>query len=242
MNELNKLLEAAGDIDDTILERSLKPRKFSRTYIVIAMAAALTLLMGAVAISRHTLNAYNYQMTYNIISQTQANVLTYEEILELGGVNTNGNDNPWDYGIFEFAELTPSELLAEFNLPFLGNENFTELKGPRYTFNKSEDITADFNYELIDNETGAKLLIRMEAILDEERITSTGRLEWDIDEVLKLNDGSKAMYTYISAEESASGSEFNLIYFSYGGIKYDISIYFVDSDTCKEVLDRLGIL
>lgn len=242
MNELNKLLEAAGEIDDDILERSLKPRKFSRAYIVIAIAAALTLLMGAVVISRHTLSADNAQMTYNIISQKQANVLTYEEILELGGVHINDNDNPWDYGIFEFAELTPSELLAEFNLPVLGNENFTELKGPRYFFSKGDDITADFNYELLDNETGAKLMIRMEAILDEERITSSGRLEWDIDEILELNDGSKAMYTYVPAEEAASGDEFNMIQFSYEGIKYDMIIYFVDSDTCKEILDRLGIL
>lgn len=242
MNELNKLLEAAGDINDNILERSLKPRKFSRAYIVIALAAALTLLMGAVALNRQTLKSNNAQMIYNIISQTQAKTLTYEELLELGGVNKNGNDNPWDYGIFVFDELTPSELLSEFNLPVLGNENFTELKGPQHSFTKGDDITASFYYELLDNETGAKLMIDMEAILDEERITGTGRLEWDIDEILELNDGSKAMFTYFPAEETASGSEFNIINFSYEGIKYNMMIYFVDGDTCKEILDRLGIL
>ena len=242
MNDLNKLLEAAGNIDDDIIERSLKPRKFSRAYIVIAIAAALTLLMGAVVINRQTLESNNAQVTYNIISQTQARILTYEEILELGGVHKNDNDNPWDYGIFQFDELTPSELLSEFNLPVLGNENFTELKGPEYFFHKDDDITASFYYELLDNETGAKLMIRMKAILDEERITSAGILNWDIDEILELNDGSKAMFSYFPADETASGSEFNNIFFCYEGIKYDMTVYFVDGDTCKEILNRLGIL
>ncbi len=246
MNSVLKSAEKTGmsltAATTALSRRSLKPRKFSRAYIVIAIAAALTLLMGAVVINRQTLESNNAQVTYNIISQTQARILTYEEILELGGVHKNDNDNPWDYGIFQFDELTPSELLSEFNLPVLGNENFTELKGPEYFFHKDDDITASFYYELLDNETGAKLMIRMKAILDEERITSAGILNWDIDEILELNDGSKAMFSYFPADETASGSEFNNIFFSYEGIKYDMTVYFVDGDTCKEILNRLGIL
>lgn len=236
MNELNKLLEAAGDIDDNILERSLKPRKFSRAYIVIALAAALTLLMGAVAVHINGAVAGDKRIEYRTESQSDINILTEQELRALGAQ------------IEDFAapleNMYPSEVFSLYNISPLMNENFTEEKGTYIWHYEGNNTFINFSYSLTDNETGVNLgWIFLDCPISDEYDMQYNFKGYDASEIetITLNDGSEAMIFHVEAENAASGSEHCIAVFSYEGMVYDFTTY-TDKDTFMGILDRLGIL
>lgn len=236
MNELNKLLEAAGDIDDVILERSLKPRKFSRAFIVIAIAAALTLLMGAAAVHINGAVAGDKRVEYRTEVPMDINILSEKELKELGAQIK-------DFGA-ELENRYPSEVFPLYNISPLMNNSFTEEKGTYIWHYEGINNFISFSYSLTDNETGVYVgWIFVDCPLTDEFDMQYNFLNYDNSEIeiVTLNDGSEAMVFHVAAEDAAGGSEFCSAAFSYGGMAYNINTY-TDPETFMGILDRLGIL
>lgn len=256
MKELNPLVLALNDIDTRyIVEPKRKKRPIALT--IAAAAAAMTLLTGftvRILTSDDPGVNFNYEnlFNYNIIDKKDLNILTKDELQEIGAIE-RGNFEYETY-TFLFEDMLPSEILKLYNADpiTLDNDNFTEEPSDVYVHGMFDNDSFEFkdlsfSYNLIHQKTGEKLDFTCTYSVDGYQISSNHSYDDQnqecTKEVIDLNDGSKCLVT----EVSNKGYEgiYGRADFSYNGAVYFIdSIYSgkIDMDGMKQILADLGVL
>lgn len=256
MTKLNPLIEAMGDIDDALVERSQtdakKPIKLRTVFIAIAAAV---LLMGAASVY----NRYPRSMTvngepmfeYNYAIMESVSSLSREQMLAMGAEIIQDDGNFTEYSI----TALPSEIFTAFKMPSRINDNFIEEEAEikiscSYKSEQPEEVAAiSLQFSLIDNNNGKSVDFEVDCTRTEEHvlgglgIVSLHQVGYkthheDVDkELLTLNDGSQAIVYKWGPDKKWYAS------FAYDGLVYtDVSVNSSDYDDIITVLTDLGVL
>ena len=241
-DKINPILDAMSEIDDNIVTNTKKRRKHP-LFIAAVTAAALAVIMGCAVIYEYNSGVKldgKPAFDYNFTVKEEANVLTHEELLDMGASYNEEN------GRYTLHAL-PSEVFQKYNISPLMNENFSETESEikvDYFTNKKEPIHRQIaiGYSLIDNTSGLTVQMRVRCRLVEETSFSSDYLEFgDAEyELVDLNDGSKALiygnYSKLWDANDCHGT------FSYDGMVYDFRIIGKDLENAKSFLARLGVM
>lgn len=256
MTKLNPLIEAMGDIDDALVERSQtdakKPIKLRTVFIAIAAAV---LLMGAASVY----NRYPRSMTvngepmfeYNYAIMESVSSLSREQMLAMGAEIIGDDGNFTEYSI----TALPSEIFTAFKMPSRINDNFIEEEAEikiscLYKSELPEEVAAiSLQFSLIDKNNGKSADFEVDCTRTEEHvlgglgIASLHQVGYkthheDVDnELLTLNDGSQAIVYKWGPDKKWYSS------FAYDGLVYtDVSVNSSDYDDIITVLTDLGVL
>ena len=118
---INAILEAAGELDDAVLENAFKPRKKPIALIAIAAAAALSLLVGfTVAYKNNVIVNGKPAFDYNITIHGEITPPSIEELTEMGASIQYQEENISEYVI---EDIDPRDLIQKYNITLLGNNN-----------------------------------------------------------------------------------------------------------------------
>lgn len=135
-NNTNVIWEAIGELDNEILDNAFKKKKKKPiALLVIAGAAALSLLIGAIHVQEYTFHVNaNHEWLFDIVTKPhfEAVLLSVEELTEMG-VTDIKYDAPHNYKFGDdsknytyFISAKPSEIIKKYNLKPLINDNFLE--------------------------------------------------------------------------------------------------------------------
>lgn len=240
MTKINPILDAMSEIDDNIITNTNHSKRPKKLPIVIAVAAALMLLMGAAVISISEVTINNkHLIDYNFTVQENVNTEPRRELLEMGATSQA-------FSMGQSYELTalPSEVFELLNLHPLMNDNFTEKESKVHITllkfgNPIEFGQLEMIYSLTDKETDVEMLFQIRCKLVEETEASSDYQNLKEYKLLELNDGSKAL---IYGHAIMEGEGFWHGTFSYGGIIYDFSTSYTDYDSFIQTLTDLGVL
>lgn len=238
-----------NDMDDNVVSEAVKAKKHTiRTKaMLIAAAAVITSLM--VGFTYRTLLASGVELNgeplfdYNISVQEDMRLPTREEMLEWGAEEYGD----FSQGMYIFRkDGLPGELFEMFNIHPIINDNFTEeitqLEARALLHDPESAQIARFGYTLTDKQTG--LSVEFQITCDYEYTEAQSHYMIGNDnnervdyEVVKLNDGSKALIVY---NEFGDGKLANAD-FSYNGIVYYLQAR-TDMNGMKQILTDLGVL
>lgn len=242
MNNINTILDAVGELDNTVLENAFKPRKKKPVaLIVIAAAAALSLLVGFTTVIRNGMFFEDQQqMSFNYYPQAQAHILTEEELIALGAVKEGS-------GSFKLSIL-PSELFELYNAaPLMNSEFFGEEH--EVVLVNSLPIQTIIEYTLTDKESGKRLGIHMQlkqtgegSFTPSYGIIGSGEVEdiFSHYETIVLADGSEGFVAdrYLNGLNRYTSEAV----FCYNGIGYQIQAQDdTDINEMKLMLKKLGV-
>lgn len=255
MKELNPLVLALNEIDTHYIVEP-KRRKRHIALMIAAAAAAMTLLTGFTVRIMTSDNAgvninYENQFRYNITDNTDLNILTKSELLQLGAIERGD----YDKGIytFLFQNALPSNILKLYNAApiTLGNDNFTEEPCDIFVHAGVSDtetfryVDITFSYQLTHKNTGIKLNFDCVCSINGyEPIVSHSHTSENkyITKIIDLNDGSKCLL------DEGRNEERNDVW-SYADFSYNGTVYWIDSnfnhmdiDQMEQVLSDLGVL
>lgn len=254
MNELNPLVLAMNDIDTRYIVEP-KRRKRPIALMIAAAAAAVTLLTGSTVLILTSdtpgVNIdYEHQFYYNLIDKKDLNILTKDELLQMGVIERGA----YDQGIytFLFQNALPSNIFKLYNADpiTLDNENFTEEPCDVYVHgmfdtetNQYNDLT--FSYQLTHKKTGIKLNFDcVYSINGYNPVVSYSHSPENkyVTKIIDLNDGSKCLLEEGRNEERSD-------VWSYADFSYNGTVYWIDSrfnnmdiEQMEQVLSDLGIL
>lgn len=261
MNELNPILDALNDIDTRYIIEP-KRRKRPIALIIAAAAAALMLMTGFTVVVasgspgvnvRHIRRTdhgpdlrYDHQFSYNITDKKDLNILTKDELLELGAVELG--DLEKGFYVFDFDNVLPSDILKLYNAEPItfGNDNFTE-KPDFFSIDASsldKDDQYDyvnFSYSITHKKSGTVLGIGCYFSINGFDLTSTYESDETFDkEIISLNDGSMCL---LLEQHMEDGYSYSTAAFSYNGVIYSIgSMDHMNKEQMKEALSDLGVL
>lgn len=240
MNNISTILDAVGELDNTVLDNAFKPRKKKPVaLIVIAAAAALSLLVGFTTVIRNGMFFEDQQqMSFNYYPQAQANIPTEKELIALGAVKEGYN--------YKITAL-PSELFKLYNItPLVNDEFFSE--GSESVIYNSAPTQTNICYTLTDKESGKSLEIDLEFTQNGEGsftpsygIIGGGKVEeiFSHYETITLADGSEGFV----ADRYLNG--FNIYtaeaVFCRDGIAYRLNTKNTDINEMKLMLRKLGV-
>lgn len=152
MSNTDRILEALGELDDSVLENAFRPKR-KKTAAFAAMAAALSLLAGFAVVYRSGLFFEDKrQLSFNYYAQTEAHILTADELAALGAE---------DDGYARILDVSPSELFELYNVKPLMNGEFF-LEGSGTVVYNSIPAHTQILYTLIEKESGKVLKLSME--------------------------------------------------------------------------------
>lgn len=255
---INTILEAVGELDNSVLENAFKPRKKKPiALIVIAAAAAVSLLVGFTAAHRNYV-ALNGEplFEYNIKIHDEVIIPPLEEMKTVGAVELEQSVE--DHGYIYYIQARPSEVIKKYNLTPMINDNFSEeinidnypdllLNGIYQTyvsvpqnmnFNGSTASFLHFRYFLIDKQNGLPVDFTMMCHIVEPKTPLNRRFKAEEGnfELIELNTGEKAYVEQTFYTDKTS---------SYAAFTYDGIVYSVSADTdlagMKQILADLGI-
>lgn len=243
MIKFNPIFEAIGNIDDNIaaitIETAQCKRKPIKLIIIGAVAAAALIIMGCSAAIRSSLKFDDKPiLDFNYYPQTQAHILTTDELKGLGAIGDNSG--------YTLTAL-PTELLARYNVtPLMNTEYFSE-KESEISVNGSS-TQAILIYTLTYKETNNTITV--EAHFDTNGKSSFGANYISLDgnanevfshyEVITLADGSEAFV----ADRYMNGFNFYNAHavLCYNGIGYRINARSTDINEMKQILENLGVM
>lgn len=241
MNNINTILDAVGELDNTVLENAFMPRRKKHIMLTaIAAAAALSLLVGfTTAIRSGAFFENRQQIDLKYYPQTQAHILTEEELVELGAIKD---------GLGRKLNAFPSELFALYNIEPVMNDEFFCEDANIIIYNSSATQTF-FSYALIDNGSGKRLKIDLQFTQNGEgtfsptySIIGGGKVEeiFSHYETITLADGSEGFV----ADRYLNG--FNIYtaeaVFCRDGIGYRLNTKNTDINEMKLMLKKLGVI
>ncbi len=255
MKELNPLVLALNDIDTRYI---VEPKRKKRPIVLMiaAAAAAMTLLTGF-TVSILTADTpgvnVNYEnlLSYNMIDKKDLNILTKDELREMGAIERGA----YDHGIytFYFQNVLPSEILKLYNADpiTLMNGNFTEEPSDVYVHgmfdtDNFEFTNLAFSYRLTHKKTGETLDITSTFSINGcQPIVSRSfdpETQEFTKEIFELNDGSKCLVDEV--RNKGYDGVYGHADFSYNGAVYWIDTYSgkADINTMKQILADLGVL
>ncbi len=252
MNNINTILDAVGELDNTVLENAFKPEKKKPiALIVIAAAAALSLLVGfTVAIRNNVVFNGKPLFDYNIRIHDEVVIPSAEEMEEMGAYNFDFLGDSYVCNI----NADPFEVIDKFGLTPLGKDNFSMFVNKdnpddaayhmhigviddliRY---EGRESSINLQYMLVDNKLGVNVMFLTTCFFDET--TTQHSWEWEQDEqverheVIDLNNGENALLYTINSNTRTFAT------FTYDGIIYKV-IAGTDIDGMKQILADLGI-
>lgn len=262
-NNINSVLEAVGELDNTVLENAFKPkRKKPVALIVIAAAAAVSLLVGftyAINIKHSMVLNGEPLFEYNIKVHDEVTIPPYEEIEAMG--ETYLVEWVEDHGYIYYTEARPSAVLEKYALTPLINNNFSDDINSdnypellwddtylTYVYVPLDDINSKgvtvsfllFRYYLIDKQSGLPVYFTMMCHIEEPKIpiNHSHKAEDGNYELIGLNNGETAYVEqqfYEGLDELNSHADF-----IYDGIIYSASAH-TDLNGMKQILSNLGI-
>lgn len=254
---INAILEAVGELDNSVLENAFKPRKKKPiALVVIAAAAAVSLLVGFTTINRNRV-VRDGETLFDVVfkEHREAVIPPLEEMAEMGYLEIvkRNADKPEEYNYFILAK--PSEVIKKYNLSLLVNDNFSEdvtiddypkdifydgfySEESRKLFPRtSVDIKKDmiyFQYYLVDKQSGTAVDLDATFFIRDVNFPGVwvffGKRDY---KVLNLNTGEKAIIIYKDASSSSA-------HFTYDGVAYHITAY-TDINGTEQILKNLGI-
>lgn len=125
ITNINAILEAVGELDNSVLENVFKPkRKKPAALIVVAAAAAVSMLVGFTAAYKNTVKVNGKGLfEYRIGIHNEVTLPSIEELTEMGAANILEHAP----GTYEYTmrDIDPRELIRKYNITLLGNENFS---------------------------------------------------------------------------------------------------------------------
>ena len=257
MNKINPLFEAMNTIDNNIVSEAIKEkRKRPKTLIIAAAVAAMTLLTGFTVriLTSDTPGVnvdYENLISFNVIDNKDLNILTKDELLEMGAIERGD----YDRGIytFLFQNALPSSIFKLYNAApiTLGNDNFTEEPCDILVHASVSDTAAfqytdlTFSYKLTHKATGIKLgfdcIYSINGYDPIVSLSHTSENKYST-KIFDLNDGSKCLIEEGRSEERSD--VWSLAHFSYNGTVYSIDSNFnyMDINQMEQVLSDLGVL
>ena len=245
-NTLDPIFEAIGGIDDDIAAEALKAAERKRKpikLIVLGAIAAALIAMGCSAAVRSSMKFDdNPVMEFNYYAQTEAHILTAEELESLGAVQ---DERASDYYTIN---TLPSELFAHYNItPLISSEHFREKEAPITVILAPRQ--GILRYAFTDIESGKQINFQSE-------FYNEGELSFDIGyqvlgegsaadifshhEFIKLADGSEAFVAdrYLHGYEIYTAEAV----LCHNGIAYRINARDTDINAMKRILEKLGAL
>lgn len=123
-NNINAIFEAAGELDNDILENAFRQRrKKSIELVVIAAAAALSLLVGFTAAYRNNVSVNGKPVfDYNLTIHDEVTPPSAEELTEMGASILYQEKSIYEY-VVEDEDIDPRDLIQKYNITLLGNNN-----------------------------------------------------------------------------------------------------------------------
>lgn len=228
MNELNPILTAMNNIDDSIItnaeKNNMKPI-FLRVGIIAAAAAMLVLGVGFAAKVTGVFGTGKDAFTLDDLTirfNEQYHEITIPDEFKMRDDNFD-NYRP--------ENMKPSEMFAKFGVSPLLNDNFLEKTDNLEVLMLSHLI--EFKYILQDKKLGTEVYIRARYnIVENMQSVGTTEARDPYPEVVTLNDGSSCIVTS------------NWATFAYDGVFYHFSVYGEEKshDITKQILTDLGIL
>lgn len=254
MKELNPILYSLNDIDARYLAEPKRKKRPAALYIAAA-AAAMTLLTGFTVrvLTSDTPGVnlgYENLFNYNLVDKKDLNILTREELREMGAIERGD----FDHGIytFLFQGVLPSEIFKLYNAApvTLGNDNFTEEPCDVYVHGMFDTD----NFEFGDLSFDYKLTYKTGAILDMcigysvdgyqpvLSIAIDRENQVAVNDVIELNDGSKCLI--LGVKNKGCDDIYGSAEFSYNGAMYSINTLdtTVGMVEVKQILADLGVL
>lgn len=245
---INAILEAAGELDNTILENAFKPRR--KKYValtVIAAAAALSIVVGFAAVNRSGVrfDGGEPMVAFNYYAQPEAHIPSAEEIAALGSITSERKafDEHGDGDITVAAGL--SDVSELFNAKLLSApERFDEDGGIRIEIS-SRGKAARIMYTLVDKESKKPISIEAQLFTSGNStfganfnaIGGKGEDTFYHYETVTLADGSEA---FVGARNSRHGLRYITV-FCRDGIGYKLHTECEDINEMKQILADLGV-
>ncbi len=245
---INAILEAAGELDNTILENAFKPkRKKSIALVVIAAAAALSVVVGFAA-ARHSgvrFDGGEPMVTFNYYAQPGAHIPSAEELTALGSVTDERGaiDEHGDGDITVAAGL--SDVSDLFNVNLLSAPARYDEDGGIGIEISSRGKAARIKYTLADKESKKPISIEAQLFTSGNStfganfnaIGGKGEDTFYHYETVTLSDGSEA---FVGARNSRHGSKYTAV-FCRDGIGYKLQAECEDINGMKQILADLGV-
>lgn len=254
---INPILEAAGELDDTVLENAFKRKKKKPIALIVIAAAVVvvSLLAGSAAVYWKPVYI-NGQRTFGNAEtiHPDAVVLSLEEAVELGAYDIE--PNALNGGFSYFINIKPSDMIEKYNLPSIINDNFSDevtiddisseeelhylnpacfdeekkklLPGTKVMVN---DNYAYFDYFLVDKQSKTPVYVSAIYTLYKTYPFGFQFHKGDV-RVIDLNTGEKAVLQRHNNYSSA--------YFYYRGVSYTIN-GMTDIDGMNQILKDFGI-
>ncbi len=245
---INAILEAAGELDNTILENAFKPRR--KKYIaltVIAAAAALSIVVGFAAANRSGVrfDGGEPMVTFNYYAQPKAHIPTADELSALGTITDERRaiDEYGDGDITLAAGL--SDVSELFNAKLLSAPERFDEEGGIWIEISSRGKAARIKYTLADKESRKPISIEAQLFTsgnstfgaDYQAIGGKGEDTFYHYETITLSDGSEA---FVGARNSRHGSKYSAV-FCLDGIGYKLQSECEDINGMKQILADLGV-
>lgn len=256
-NNINPILEAAGELDNSVIENAFKPkRKKPVALIVIAAAVVVSLLVGFTTTYRMPVY-HNGKELFGIteVAHPDAVIPSIEELTAMGAYDIEKWSGQYTY----YIKAKPSEIIRKYNLTPLINDNFSDevtindipddtnlfklsyfyseednlklLPGTEVTVGDKENYV-NFKYFLVDKQNGLPICVRVTYTIHKVIPFGFQAFNGDDIRVIDLNTGEKAVIH--GSSDSAIAS------FGYHGVSYFITGQ-TDVDGMNQILKDLGI-
>lgn len=243
MNKISPLFEAINEIDDNIVSEVIETKKRALGMKAVLIAAAITVTAVLAGFTYAVIPGVHiggtHAFDYNISVQEGMLLPSKDEMLEWGAAEYGDFSN----GMYIFKKnTTASDLFRKFNIHPLISDNFTEdisevlVNACLHDLNGESAPNINFAYTLDHKQSDLRVNFTITCYYEESELFSY-HSDNDRYEIIKLNDGSKALINdYEWGEGIQSSADF-----SYGGIVYHL---YADTDTegMKQILSDLKIL
>ena len=266
-NNINAILEAAGELDNDVLENAFKPRKKKPIALVVIAAAAvvLSLLVGFTAAYRYNVSVNGKPVfDYNITIHDEVTPLSFEELTEMGVSELYQHQEKGILeGIYEYAmeDIDPRDLIQKYNITLLGNNNnFSRADNKGYSTTRVRALEnyhengiygsyVTFIYWLADDRLDIPVSFRAICLTEEfnaDFAADFRSIKPDGSDIayIDLNNNEMALIHQRNSDDVKSYASFDvrsLATFTYDGI-----IYYISADTdiegMKQIFSDLGIV
>lgn len=260
MNNISTILEAVGELDNTVLENAFnRKRKKQILFTVIAAAASLSLLVGfTMAIRDHVEFNGKPIFDYAVKAHNDVKIPPFEEMKAMGADRYNDfvGLSESGFGYSYFIDAKPSEVIKKYGIEPLINDNFSEVvdandpRGsgwgdyPRMQVAVCSDTENPpsfiyFGYWLTDKQSGLPVLFMVDCYTERtDSIVHGFSGSNDDHELFKLKNGETAFVQQGYSAETGKYEGYST--FTYDGMVYHIYAV-TDVDGMKQILINLGI-
>lgn len=260
MNNINTILDAVGELDNTVLENAFNPKRKKHIMITaIVAAASLSLLVGFTTVVRNHAEFNGKTIfDYNVKVYDDLKIPSFEEMEAMGAdsyyASTGLSES--EIGYSYFIDAAPSEVIKKYGVKPLINDNFSEYVDaddpsgngwgdyPRMQVAVSsgiEDMQSFiyFGYWLTDKQSGLPVHFMIDCYTEiPESVIHRFSGSADDYELVALKNGETAFVQ--QGFHADTGAYEGYSTFTYNGMVYHIYAV-TDIDGMKQILADLGI-